>query len=147
MKKKSIITSIIVAIVGIAAVIGILLFMSNSHESGEYNPLNTEKFELKITWKDNEVLYDEEVKFTEGETLYHILDRKFGEDMVIQNDYGYIGILGFKLDGVSYIADWNVDYSYLSLMVNNEYAIQGATDLVVEKGMICEFVWTDMGAF
>ena len=25
--------------------------MRNNHKSGEYNPLNTEKFELKIVWK------------------------------------------------------------------------------------------------
>jgi len=135
---KKIIIDGIIGVLCIGLIIGIFAFLEHKTKSSEYDSNNEiGSISLKVYYKDDELVIDEKIPFTEGETIYHILNRTHSLECIDSVGVGK-GILVID----QYKSNWYDNY--FVLYVNGTYSSEGTEIIKAIDGMEIKLVWTDI---
>ena len=138
---KRIITDVIVAIVGFAIVMGLLLYTKSKNKTTEYNE-NEANYSIVFRLYDEsgEEKINDTIAFTEGESIYSILNRNYhieckenpiGKAVIVVNEYETDFVHNYFAFYIKKVSDEEKKYSNL-----------GVERVQAEDKMEIELWWT-----
>ena len=135
---KRIIIDCLITIICVCCMIGVFAYVKNRNKSNSFDEENANGSIVFKLYDENEVLViDDELKFTEGENIYNILNRNYTLKTVES-----VGIGKAITEVNEYKTSWNDDY--FALYVDGVYSNYGVEALKAKDNMEIKFVWTKL---
>lgn len=135
---KRIIIDCLITIICVGCMIGVFAYVKNRNKSNSFDEENANgKIVFKLYDDKNELVIDDELKFSEGENIYNILDRNYTLKTVES-----VGIGKAITEVNEHKTSWNDDY--FALYVDGVYSNYGVEALKAKDNMEIKFVWTKL---
>ena len=135
---KRIIIDCLITIICVGCMIGVFAYVKNRNKSNSFDEENANVSIVFKLYDENEVLViDDELKFTEGENIYNILNRNYTLKTVES-----VGIGKAITEVNEYKTSWSDDY--FALYVDGVYSNYGVEALKAKDNMEIKFVWTKL---
>lgn len=143
MKSKKLLTWVIVAVVLIAAAVGLYFVSSGTSADNTPDTGDTITFGLTVTVGGETVIYDEDIEIVEGTALIDAMCANITEDGGVVYSTGEFGAYITSICGYAENYENNEYWVYT---VNGESAMEGASDFTPAEGDevvfdLSELVW------
>lgn len=135
---KKLIIDILIVVLCIGSMIGVFAYIKNKNLSKDFNEKEAnEHIVFKLYDENNELVINDELKFSEGENIYNILERNY--TLVIKES---VGVGKAIIEVNEYKTNW-ID-NYFAFYVDGAYSNYGVEGVKAKDKMEIKFVWTKL---